>query len=503
MELRNYSAILWRRKWVIAITVAVTMTVVFIGTLVMRPTYSASVTMRVSSASNEDLTYNYYMFAERLLNTSSIIATSSPVLEELATRLDLDEPPNIEVEIIPNTELLQITVESHKSDVAALAANTLAEILVNQNENLHSGGGTSPQEILAEQLDQIEAELIQAREEYDVLLEEYPGDSERLTAASRSIALKEDTYAMLLEQYAQTRIRQALRANSISVVEPAIVPEKPSSPKLVLNLALGFMVGLAGGLGLAFLFENLDNTLYTTEQIEAVTELPVLGKIPGVNGRRKVTMLDGNSLQAEAFRRLRTNIAALELDDSLKTLLVTSAELREGKSMIVANFAIALAHSRRKVIVVDCDLRQPNLHKIFNLPNEVGLSNILSQAVPLEEALQDGYIRVGVITSGPLPINPAGLIGSPKMVTLIDQLTELADVVLLDTPALLAVSDATVLAPAVDGVLLVVKRAQASEENVHDALQYLESSKARTIGVVVNQAEQNGINFYYPQKTAE
>jgi len=484
MELRNYMTILWRRKWVIAITVAVTMTVVVIGTLLMTPTYTSFITLRVSTAYSEDLNYNYYMFAERLLNTSRIIATSSPILGELAGRLALDEPPKVEVEIIPNTELMQIMVEGHSPVLAAHAANTLSEILITQNENLYTGRGRSPQEILAEQLDQIEVELTQARGEYDSLVEQDPGDSERIASAGRSMALKEEIFTRLLEQYEQTRIREALRANSISVVEPAVVPEKPSSPLLALNLTLGFVVGLAGGIGMAFLLENLDSTLYTTEQIEAATDLPVVGKIPGVKGMRKATVLDGNSSQAEAFRRLRTNISALDLDGSLRTLLVTSAELGEGKSMIVANFAIALAHSRRKVIVVDCDLRQPTLHKIFNLPNKVGLSNMLSQAVPLKEALQDGYIRVGVITSGPLPTNPAGLIGSPKMETLIEQLAGQADAVLLDTPALLAVADATVLAPTVDGVLLVVKRTQASEENVLDALQHLDSSKARTIGVV-------------------
>lgn len=502
MELRNYLSILWRRKWVIAITVAVTMTVVVIGTLVMTPMYSASVTMRVSTAASENINYSNYVFAERLMNTYGFIASSGPVLEELADRFGLDEPPKVEVEIIPNTELMQITVEGHSPVLAAQAANTLAEILIAQNEELYTGGGRSPEEILAEQLDQIEAELTLAREEYDSLVEQVPGDSESLAAASQSIALKEKTYAMLLEQYEQTRIREALRANSISVVEPAVVPEEPSTPRLTLSLALGFVVGLAGGVGLAFLFENLDSTLYTTEQIETVTELPVLGKIPAVKGKRQVAVFNNNSSQGDAFRRLRTNIAALDLDGALRTLLVTSAEPGEGKSVILANIAVAMAHARCKVIVVDCDLRNPTLHKIFNLPNRIGLSNILIQEVPLKEAVQEGYLRVGVITSGSLPRNPAGSIGSPKMLALIEQLAGHADMVLLDTPALLAVADVTMLAPAVDGVLLVVKRTQASEENVRDALLHLDRSKARTIGVVVNQAEQDGIYYTYPQKKA-
>jgi succinoglycan biosynthesis transport protein ExoP len=431
MELGAYLAILWRRKWVIAVTVAVTVTVVVMGTLMMTPQYEASATLRVMTATGGSADWVNYevMYTDRLMNTYVEIATSRPVLGELVRRLGLGKPPQIEVEILPDTELFQITVEDPNPIVAREAANALAEILVARSEELHTG----------------------------------------------------------------KRVR-----DFVSVIEPAFAPSAPSKPPTKRNIALGFMVGLAGGIGLAFLFENLDTTLYTTEQIKEVAELSTLGKIPTARRQRQVTFFNGNSPQGEAFRRLRTHIFTLDQGMPLQTLLVTSAEPREGKSTIVANLALAIAQSGRKVIVVDGDLRRPTLHRIFDLSNEIGLSSILKQEATLDEAAQDSKIAgVQVLTSGPLPSNPAELLGSPQMTALIEQLAQQFDMVLLDTPSLLAVTDAAVLAPTVDGVVLVVGRAQAQREAVRAAHQQLVYVKARSIGVVVNRAEQDGSYYYY------
>jgi succinoglycan biosynthesis transport protein ExoP len=424
MEIRTYIAILWRRKWVIAVTVAVTVTVVLVGTLMMTPKYVASTTLRVLTAAggSDDWVDYDTMYAERLINTYAKIATSGPVLAQLAQRLDLDQPPRIEVEVLANTELMQITVEDPDPILAREAANTLAETLV----------------------------------------------------------------------------REVIRANTLAVVEPAVTPRAPSKPRKALNIGLGFMVGLAGGTGLAFLFENLDTTLYTTQQIEEVAALSTLGKIPAAKRRQQIALFNGNSPQGEAFRRLRTSISALDHNAPLRTLLVTSAEPREGKSTVVANLALALAQSGRNVIVVDGDLRLPTLHEIFDLPNEMGLSSILEQKATLDEAVQESNIPgVQVLTSGLLPPNPAELLDSPQMTALIEQLAQQFDIVLLDAPSLLAVTDAAVLAPVVDGVVLVVGRAQARREAVRAARQQLADVKANSIGVVVNRAEQDGRYTYY------
>ncbi len=424
MELKAYLAILWRRKWMIIVVACLTGTVANIGTLIMTPRYVASTTLRVAtgtSGSVDRVGWDEIQYADRLMNTYSKIATSDFMLAQLTQQLGLGQPPEIEVEILPNTELMQIIVEDRDPIVAAKAANTLAGILT----------------------------------------------------------------------------AQATETN-VSVAEPAVVPQAPSKPYKELNIALGILVGLAGGIGLAFLFENLDTTLYTTQQIEEVTELSTLGKIPMRRKQRHITVFNSNSVQEEAFRRLRTNLFALGDGASLHTLLVTSAEPGEGKSTVVANLASTIAKARQNVIVVDGDLRRPSLHKVFDLPNKVGLSNILKQEASLDVAVQDSKIRgVKVLTSGPLPSNPAELLGSPEMFALIRYLAQQFDLVLLDTPPLLTVADAAVLAPAVDGVMLVVARAQARREAVQAAHQQLAKVKARSVGLVVNRAEQNGSYEYY------
>lgn len=300
---------------------------------------------------------------------------------------------------------------------------------------------------------------------------------------------------ILIDQARRTR---GSRRFTLSLVDPAVPPTSPVLPRWSFNLLLGAMVGLIGGLGLAFLFENLDTTMHSIEQIETVTGLATLGQIPFVRTRPQNALLNGSSLSGEAFQRLRTNILTLHNGTILKAFLITSAEPGDGKSTIVANLATAVAKSGRKIIVVDSDLRLPTLHKIFELNNEVGLSNVLRHEVPLPEAIQYSHIAgVQVLTSGPLPPNPVDLLDTPQMQALIEYLKKHFDLVLLDTPALLPVIDAAVLAPMVDGVVMIIRRAQTRQEAIQAAQQQLNTVKAVPVGVVINQAQYDSRYDYY------
>lgn len=505
MDLKAYLAILWRRKWVIAITAIVTVTVAVIGTFVMTPVYEASTTLRVPTARRGSADWVDYDvgYADRLMNTYAQIATSGPVLEELTQRLGLDQPPKVKVENLANSELMRIAVEDSNPALSRDAANALAEIVIAQSREQFSADRESAQEILSQQLIQLEEELSQARQEYDRLVAQFPNDTERTTASRRSIELKEATYGTLLEQYDQARVRDRIQANIPYVIEPAEIPGAPSKPNKKLNIAMGVLVGLIGGVGLAFLFENLDTKLYTTAQIQEATDLPTLVSIPEVKRRGQVGFLNGDSPEGEAFRRLRTKILNLDQDVPLRSLAITSATPGEGKSTVVASLAYTIAQTGHLVVVVDGDLRRPTLHKIFELPNQIGLSSLLRGEATLDEAVQQSKIpKLYVLTSGPLPPDPAVALGSPQMAAVIEQLTQLFDRVFLDTPSLLAVADAGVLAPLVDGVVLVVGRAQARGEAVQAAHNQLADVGARSIGVVVNRADQGGgFEYYYPTIT--
>lgn len=499
MELKTYIAILWRRKWIILLSVAALTVAAVMVTLLTQPVYSSSTTLRVATVGGDvvenrtDINYSI-----RLMNTYVTIINSGAVRSQIRNELGLEQSPQINVEIIPDTELIRITAAASDPETARDVAQAAADILISKSIELFSGSGQTTRQILLRQLEQTEDELNALRAEYERLVIEDPEDINNLSAISQSIDLKERTYGTLLGQYEEARVNEAIRSNAISIIEPPFVPSNPSQPRQELNLALGIIVGLIVGVGLAFVFENLDSTLYTTGQIESATNLPTVGKIPYTQNAQHVIRFDnGYKPEVEAFRRLRTNILSSIKTDGTQSLLIASAESGEGKSTIAANLAVTMAQSGRRVIVVDCDMRQPTLHTIFDQPNKRGLTDILLGKLTLPETVQDTkYLRVELITSGSLPPNPTELLASPQMRELMEELKSQYDIILLDTPALLSVTDAAVLAPLVDVVVLVVARTRSNRQAVQAVRRELAHVSVKSAGVVVNRAEKNGAQGY-------
>jgi len=216
-----------------------------------------------------------------------------------------------------------------------------------------------------------------------------------------------------------------------------------------------------------------------------------------------VALHDPRSPIAEAYRSLRTNLEFTSLDQPLHSLVVTSAGPEEGKSTTLANLAVTTAETGRKVILVDCDLRRPRLHEIFKLGNSVGLTTMAvdigaMKQPPLQETAVPGLL---VLTSGPQPPNPAELLGSRRMSEIIEQLTGMADLVMFDTPPVIAVTDAAVLASRVDGVLLVISAGSTRREYVQQAKALLEKVNARVVGAVLTNVSYDAtLNRYYSQE---
>lgn len=203
-----------------------------------------------------------------------------------------------------------------------------------------------------------------------------------------------------------------------------------------------------------------------------------------------ITLRDPSSAAAEAYRTLRTNLLFTSLDRPLHTLLATSTAPDEGKSTTLANLAVTMAQAEQSVLLVDCDLRRPSLHTIFGAPNEQGLTSaILEPDAPLPIAAT-AVPGLNLLTSGPLPPRPADLLGSRRMGALIERLRREADIVLFDTPPVVAVTDAAVLAPRLDGVLLVLHAGHTRRDRAREARQILEKVKANIVGVVLNGAKQ-------------
>lgn len=509
MDLKFYLSLLWGNKWIIVTTVAITVIVTLIGTMMITPIYLATTTVRVATATVGSMSYYDYMYADRLMNTYTKIATSRPVLEELAERLNLQYLPDMKVTMISSTELIQITAKNPNPYIARSAANALAEILAEQSQVLYSGGEKNTTEILMEQLALAEEELSQARQDYETQIAIDADDNENIERASMLIDLKLETYETLLSQYEAARLREVLRANTITIVEPASLPLEPSQPKVVLNIGLGLIVGMLGGIGLVFLFENLNPRLYTIDQVEEVTENVMIGKIPSIKHDGGLLRLfirrhkSNNAAFKESFQKLQAKILSQTVNGSpIKSLLITSAVPGEGKSTVVHNLALTMAKTGLKVIAVDCDMRRPHLHVLNDLQNEIGLSTLLgkqsSQAKTVQKTRHPNF---SVLTSGPTPSSPMELLGSSQMRNLITSLSQKYDIVLIDTPALLPVGDAMILAPMMDAISIVIRQNISKEDTVREACKQLIELNTKIIGVVVNESNQNGSYYYYKEKS--
>jgi non-specific protein-tyrosine kinase len=285
-----------------------------------------------------------------------------------------------------------------------------------------------------------------------------------------------------------------------TVVESAVVPTEPISPHPKTNIAFGLLLGLLVGGGAALLISTLDHSVKTTDELERLSGANVLGVIPhDPKGERLVAQVAPRSTRAEAFRQIRTNVQFASIDDSLRSIVVTSPLPAEGKSTVVANLAITLAHGGQRVLVVDADLRRPSLGQYFGVESSVGLTNLLLGTVSLQEAVQSwagGLLHV--LPSGPVPPNPAEVLGSHAMLELIMFLEDRYDVVLFDSAPVVPVTDAALLAANTNGAVLVVRLGRTTREQLGRAIEILRMVDVRVIGTVANWVtSQEGRAYHY------
>ena len=302
-----------------------------------------------------------------------------------------------------------------------------------------------------------------------------------------------------LAQFAANKLAEILIVQSreiygsdtkLYVIDPAVIPDKPSSPNPALLIALSVVAGLLGGVGLAFLFESLDTRLYTDWEIQSISELPVIGDIPDDKRRVETGLLIDSQLQAESFRRLRTNIFSPVSNQEIKTFLVTSPVRQDGRTSITANLGVIMSQGNRNVVIVDADLRESKMHDKFGLENDKGLADVLAGKAELKTVLQKtAYPGLSVVTSGGLDFLNTELLDSPAMSKVLEDLKEKFDVVLLDSPSSVSVTDPAVLAPKVDAVMLVVRHGWVRREAMHYTMRNLRGVGAKLLGVITNRTE--------------
>jgi non-specific protein-tyrosine kinase len=288
---------------------------------------------------------------------------------------------------------------------------------------------------------------------------------------------------------------------SVSVVRPADLPMSPVAPRSTINIALGLLVGLALGIGVAVLRETLDTTVKTGEDLQKLTGSSALGVI-AYDGQAQrnplVSQVDTRTGRGEAFRTLRTNLRFVDIDSPPRAVVITSSIASEGKSTTACNLAITLASAGVRVILVEGDLRRPRVADYMGLDGSVGLTDVLIGRAALDVVLQPwGNSTLSVLASGPLPPNPSELLSSTQMTELLKAMQARADIVLIDAPPLLPVTDAAILSRECDGALVIVRHGRTTREQLTRSFDALKSVDARVLGTVLNMAPTGGANGYY------
>lgn len=463
---------------------------------------------------------------------AEISRVSSPLVLQLRNEL-ADIERNIAVFLSQGVseDAPQVRIERDKRD--AIKKRVTEEIRKLIVEGLPPGDPLAQAQELVVTILEVETEMasLEARgqalkkvvDDYSTKLESLPDKNVQLARLERNRKVDENLYMMMREKYEESRITQAGQIGKIRIIDTAIPPQSPISPKKKMNMVLGVFVGLGLGIGITFFREYMDTSVRRVEDIEALG-FTVIGAIPSIEpvsfsdslematrGRRNrkhlrsrlrlVTHLKPKSPVSESYRTLRTNIQFSESQQKIRSILVTSAGPGEGKSTTAANLAIAMSQQGTRTILIDTDLRRPVLHRIFELNRNLGVSNVLAGKNTLDEVIQKSTVQnMDILTCGILPPNPAEMLGSKQMEKLVRTLGERYDFCIFDSPPLIAVTDAAVLAKGMDGVLVVVKSGRTHREALSHGIDLLENVRARIMGILLNdvsRANTYGSYYYY------
>jgi len=324
-------------------------------------------------------------------------------------------------------------------------------------------------------------------------------------------------YEGLLEKLKEAGVTAGLRSNNFRIINAARVPSYPSEPNIPRNLSFALVLGIISGVGLAFVLENMDNTVRTPEQAQIISGLPSLGMIPlgsksahGTNGKRlaltaskevveTVTQIRPQSQMAESYRALRTSLLLSNLGAPPKVIMVTSARPQEGKTTTSVNTAIVLAQKGVRVLLIDADLRRPSVHKTLGMGPRSGLSNVLTGSATVQQTITTSPIlpNLLIMPAGTPPPNPAELLASSNMRDLISELRQQFDHIVIDTPPTLSVTDAVVMSPRADATILVIRSGHTTKQALRRARDILTQVNAHVAGVLLNAVDLTSPDYYY------
>lgn len=531
MELKDYLDVLYRRKWIVAGTVALAVAATLLFTFLQAPLYRSGVKIlaeinKAGESASDSLISFAFGDPNEYIRTQAEIITTKTMARAVHDRLEyqyeearyqaeegeqvfipssLPAPEElmeaVKVERLQNTNVFEIAVTDGDPRLARDIAQAYAEEYLLDRRLSAVKQISDAREEVWNRIQELETQLEELSQEINQYAREnIPPELE--AEASQAVSL----WATLYEKYMSLRIAEALEQRGLEIIEPAEEGEKVS-PRPARNGILALFLGLVLGIGLAFLVDYLDNRLKTREDFERYYGVPIIGEIAKADmdeeQERKVIYFEKpDHPAAEGFRTLRTNLQFLGLEKKVKSIQVTSSFPEEGKTSVAMNLGAALSEMGRSVIVVEADLRRAALNEFFPHKPEKGLTGVLSGTLkPAEAVTSTRNPNLVVMTSGIKPPNPAEMVSSGAMQDTLHRLEEEYDYVIVDAPPVLAVSDAVAMAPMVDGVLLVASYGVAEREGARRTVELLEKVGARILGVVINNLEikgRYGYGYYRP-----
>lgn len=499
MDLRRLISVV--RSWLPLIVLASVMAgaTAFAVSSLQQKTYEGRATLIVGQsllASNPD--YTQLLVSQGLSGTYAAVAKTRPILDAVIQKLGLDDTTDtlssrVQVDAPGSSTFVIIRARDANPNKAAAIANELASQLIAASPAVR-GRDAALQESIDRDLAATQTQI----EDTQAQIQTLTALENRTAAQAAELQVLEGRLVSLRATFASLLpLSSGNAANVLTVVEPATPSTVPVAPSTLLNTLVAAAIGLLIVAGIAFLTEQLDDTIKDADGVQESANLSTLGTIARMTsdrGRseiyRLVTLLYPRSSMAEGYRSLRVNVEFAAVDTPVHTLLVTSALPGDGKTVTAANVAVAFAQAGTRVLLVDADLRKPGVHVIFDLPNSLGLTTMLRgdsggpeiPSQPTEQA------NLRVLTTGPLPPNPAELLGSQRMQAVLSILRGSADLLIFDSPPLQTVTDAAVLSAFVDGTLLVVAARKSRRGDVRKARETLARAGANVLGVVLNRA---------------
>lgn len=505
--------LLWRWLWLIILCAVLAGGAAYTVSRFTQPVYSASAILLINTAPSSTVGTDAGSLSasQQVARTYVELLRTTDVLDKVVATLELPYSSatlagRVQASVVANTQLIKISIEDIDPQRATTIVNTLAQVFQESNQEQQLSRYANLSSSLTTRMTQVENDILTTQAEIAAMPAKRTAEEEaRLEQLLASLSQYNNSYSSLLSSLSQVRLSEAQTMSQVSVAQKALEPTSPIRPRTLNNTLLAAVVGAMLAAGVALLIEYLDDTIKTPDDIEQVAHTPLLGLIARIEAAEPagmlITALTPRSPISEAYRVLRTNIQYSSVDKPLRSLLITSGNPTEGKSTTVANLAVVLAQAGKRVVVVDTDLRRPMQHKYFGLLNTFGITTaLLESQSPVEQYVQATEVEnLRVMTSGPLPPNPAELLDSKRLEQVLVELQKQADVLLLDSPPLLSVTDASLLSRMVDGTLLVIDAGKTKRAFFARALGTLQSVNGNLLGVVLNRIipSRSGYYSYY------